>query len=62
MLDYHWQFVMHDSRQMSVIIKISSTRVSDDMLHTIDWNVTFLSNELPHDHEVARIECSAEHG
>ena len=59
--DHHWQFVMHDARQMSIILKISSVRVSNEMLHTIDWNVIFLSYECHRNHEVARIECSEDH-
>ena len=53
---------MHDTRQMSVILKISSARVSDDMIQTIDWHIIFLSNAHHRIHEVAIIECSEDHG
>ena len=60
--DNHWQFVMHDDRQMISMLKISSMLVSNEMLHTIDWHGTLLSNEHYCDHEVVRVDCSEECG
>ena len=42
--DWHWQFMIKNLRQISIVLKMLNICVSDDMLHTIKWHDTLLSN------------------
>ena len=49
-------------RQISVVLQMLNTFVSDDMLHTIKWHDTLFSNECHRNHEVHKVEHTKEHG
>ena len=52
----HGKCMTHNLRQISVILKMTNMRVSDEMLHTINWNDYLLSNKCQRNHEVVKVE------
>ena len=60
--DYHWQFMIQNIKQISVIIKMAGMIVDDCMLRTIEWHHTLFSLNYHNSYEETKLEYSKEHG
>ena len=58
----HWQFVLHTTPQLSIMLKSLGCSVSNGMLYEIEFRDSLFSLNCIIDHGVTEVEQKKEHG